>query len=659
MRVGVRILLVVATIIIVALLNTFPFIEEIDLTVSDQFKRLSGKTSPPRNVVVIAIDEPSYRELQVGFDKPWPRALHAKLLRRLKELGVQRVAFDVLFTGPGVDPAVDKELAEALSAVESVIGVEAIKKTVAKQGGGILVEELDQPHDEFRRVTTQALVNLDMNTRDGFIRTFPFSNSDQTKRFPFLAYAAAGIPKKPDMPVPQPRDLIKYYGSARENARVVSYWEMFEKMSPVEEASFKDAIVFVGLLLRSDTGVAQKDSYLSPFGGDMIFGVEVHATIAGNLMQGSWITRPSAFTEVFGLALTAGAITYMALVTSPLILGSVVGVIAALWSVASYFLIGNGFFVAGAATVLIFLPALVLISAMVSYVGARRSEEALRSAFSLYVSPDMVPKLENLDSALKLGGEKMWLTAVFTDIADFTSITEEMPAEKTSEMLNAYFTEVMDVVFANQGTLLKFIGDAIFAIWGAPIKIQNHAEMGIRTALAIQKGVERFNASQRFPPLITRIGVHTGPMLVGNLGSKRRFDYTAIGDSVNLAARIEGINKYLGTTILFSEATRKDAGGFAGAVLIATVRVKGRREPVSLHSLFDPPLSSGVASEWSAAISAFSKRRFAECVGLFSSISAQEARLAVASALYVETAHELLAKAPPSGWDGELDFTVK
>jgi adenylate cyclase len=112
-------------------------------------------------------------------------------------------------------------------------------------------------------------------------------------------------------------------------------------------------------------------------------------------------------------------------------------------------------------------------------------------------------------AALKLGGEKMWLTAMFTDIADFTTITEEMPAERTSEMLNAYFTEVMEVVFKNQGTLLKFIGDAIFAIWGAPVKTQNHAELALQTAIAINREVSRFNATQRFPPLKTRIGIHT------------------------------------------------------------------------------------------------------------------------------------------------------
>lgn len=640
-------------------INCVPTTERIDLTVTDQVRRLVGRSSPSKNVVVIAIDEASYTELQVGFDKPWPRALHAKLLRRLKELGVRSVAFDVLFTGPGADPGVDHELIEAFKGVNSIIGVEAIKKTVAKQGGGIVVEEIDQPYEEFRKVTTQALVNLDMNTKDGFIRTFPFSTSDQTKRFPFLAYAAAGVRSNPALSTPAPRDLIKYYGSARENARIVSYWEMFEKMAPAEEATFKDAVVFVGLLLRADTGVAQKDSYLSPFGGEMVFGVEVHATIAGNLLEQSWIHRPARWLELSALGLLGGAATFIGLSFSPIILASVVGTIVLAWLILGVASISAHFFLAGAATVLILLPVGVLVSAMVSYVSARRSEEALRSAFSLYVSPDMVPKLEGGEAALKLGGEKLWLTAVFTDIADFTTITEEMPAEKTSEMLNAYFTEVMDVVFANQGTLLKFIGDAIFAIWGAPVKIANHAEMGIKTAMAIQKGVEKFNSSQRYPPLITRVGVHTGPMLVGNLGSKKRFDYTAIGDAVNLASRIEGLNKYFGTTILISEATRKDAGGFAGAVLVGTVRVKGRRETVSLYSVFDPPLAPQVLADWKNALDLFAKVEPDQGIPLFERIAQQEQRLAVACSLYVGRSEEHRAAPPPQGWDGELDFDVK
>lgn len=644
--------------LLAALLCSFSFVERIDLAISDQFVRLLGKTSPPKNIVVIAIDEPSYRELNVGFDKPWPRALHAKLLRRLKELGVASVSFDVLFTGPGSDPAVDKELIEAFNGVRSIIGVEAIKRTIAKQGGGIVIEELDQPFDDFREVTEQALVNLDMNTSDGFIRTFPFPTSDQTKRYPFLSYAAAGIGRDHNESTPGKRDLIRYFGSARENARVVSYWEMFERMSPQEEASFKDAIVFVGLLLRSDTGVAQKDSYLSPFGGDMIFGVEIHATIAGNLLTKTWIRRPPRVVEVLSQSALAGLATLTALSLSPTILCIAAAALAVIWVGISLFALASGIYLGGAVIVLIFIPVIVLISAVASYVITRRSEEALRSAFSLYVSPEMAPKVESSGKTLSLGGEKMWITAMFTDIADFTSISEDMPAEQTSEMLNAYFTEVMDVVFANQGTLLKFIGDAIFAIWGAPVKIQNHAEMATKTALAIQQEVERFNATKRFPPLMTRIGVHTGPMLVGNLGSKKRFDYTAIGDSVNLASRIEGLNKYFGTAILFTESTRKDAGGIPDSIKIATVRVKGRKEPVELFTLFSTPLEKSEVDRWDSAIRKFSQHMFKDARDIFSGFP-EASPLKMSSLLYLELCDTYLITAPSTGWEGEIDFEAK
>jgi adenylate cyclase len=644
--------------LLTSVLCSFSFVERIDLAISDQFVRLLGKSPPPENIVVIAIDEPSYRELHVGFDKPWPRALHAKLLRRLKELEVASVSFDVLFTGPGSDAAVDKELVDAFKGVRSIIGVEAIKRTIAKQGGGIVIEELDQPFDDFREVTEQALVNLDMNTSDGFIRTFPFPTSDQTKRYPFLSYSAAGVSRDRNDSTPGKRDLIRYFGSARENARVVSYWEMFERMSPLEEASFKDAIVFVGLLLRSDTGVAQKDSYLSPFGGDMIFGVEIHATIAGNLLKKIWVRRPPRAIEVLSQSTLAGVATLTALSLSPTILCIAAVALAVLWVGISIFALGSGIYVGGAVIVLILIPVIVLISAVASYVITRRSEEALRSAFSLYVSPEMAPKVDSGDKALSLGGEKMWITAMFTDIADFTSISENMPAEQTSEMLNAYFTEVMDVVFANQGTLLKFIGDAIFAIWGAPVKIQNHAEMATKTALAIQQGVERFNATKRFPPLITRIGVHTGPMLVGNLGSKKRFDYTAIGDSVNLASRIEGLNKYFGTTILFTEATRKDAGGIADAVRIARVRVKGRKEPVELFSLFSPPLEKSEVDRWTIALTEFDTRKFQEATESFSAFS-EVSPLYKAALLYHELCGKHQVSPPDQGWEGEIDFESK
>ena len=636
------------------ILSTSP-VEDLEFRVSDQWMRLRGPQVPPSKIVVVAIDEPSYRELKVPFDKPWPRSLHAKLLRNLKEFGAKRVAFDILFTGASSEPDVDRDLAETLGSIPSIIAVESSVRTVGNQGGGYQLEEMDRPFEPFRKVAQEALIGL--QDLKGTIRYFPRPRSEQERRFSTLAQAAAGM--RPDAHnLPGPRDLIRYYGPGR-TLPVISLWEVLEDPLPVTKDLIKDAIVVVGLSMRSDIGGAQKDSYQTPFGAPIVFGVEVHATALANLLSEGWIRRPSKTVEVLAQTAVATGASLVALSITPVILAIGCGAFATLWCLASFLLIDQGFFLGGAATALLILPTIVLVSALISYASSRRAEESLRSAMSLYVSPEMVPRLQQEGGALKLGGEKMWLTAMFTDIADFTSITEEMPAERTSEMLNAYFTEVMEVVFKNQGTLLKFIGDAIFAIWGAPVKTQNHAELALQTAIAINREVSRFNATQRFPALQTRIGVHTGPMLVGNLGSTKRFDYTAIGDSVNLASRIEGLNKYFGTTILFTEATRKDAGGFAGAVLMGSVRVKGRREAVPLYSLFDPPLDVQVREGWERAHSAFCKAQFDAFLGEAEGLESREERLRTTIRLYREEARKYAESPPLQGWSGELDFDHK
>jgi CHASE2 domain-containing sensor protein len=580
MKLATKSVVSVAVGVLTLLLATVtPLFDDLEFRVSDLWLQIRGRQAPPPGVVVVAIDEASYRELGVQYGPPWPRLLHAKLLERLKSLGAKRVAFDVLFIGPGADPKADEALTAALAGVPSVIGAEASMRFIQNQGGGYMIEELERPYDPFRKVATEALIGL--RERKGIIRNFPLPRSDQERKLPFLAQAAAGMVNSQDSSLPGPYDLIRYYGPGR-SLPIFSFWEILSDDAPLPKEQFKDATVFVGLLLRSDTGGSQKDSYVSPFGPPMIFGLEVHATIFSNYAQKSWISRPSPAVERSAQAFIAALAAFVALSLSPVAFAIFTTSLVVVWAGAAFYLIGAGFFLAGAPTVLILVPIILLCSAFHSYLSARRAEESLRSAFSLYVSPEMVP-----------------------------------------------------------------------------IKLSNHAELAIQAARDIQAAVERFNAAQRFPRLTTRVGVHTGPMLVGNLGSQKRFDYTAIGDAVNLASRIEGLNKYFGTTILFSEATRKDAGGFSGAVHMGQVRVKGRKEAVSLYSVFDPPLDPAVLAEWNKAVNVFSGGKVTESASLFESIALKDRRLETAAQLYRDEVTSLTKEPLPQGWAGELNFEVK
>ncbi len=332
-----------------------------------------------------------------------------------------------------------------------------------------------------------------------------------------------------------------------------------------------------------------------------------------------------------------------------------------LWCFVSYNLFLAHFFLPGVVAALV-LAGCYTVNLLLNYLSSSRAQKNTLQALSMYLSPDLAKEASKNPEVLKLGGKRMHATALFTDIADFTTICESMTAKDVGDMLNEYFTSVMEVIQKNGGMLNKFIGDAVFAIWGAPTPSEDHGERAVMTALAIEKGVKEFNAIGKYPVLHTRIGVHTGDMIIGNLGTKTKLDYTAIGDSVNLASRLEGINKYFGTTILVSADAASQVSSPYLLTRMGWVAVKGKEEAIVVYTIFDPPLSRTIEAGWREAQDEFRSRGWERAEEILVKIKDIELRLAVACDLYLENirgSKGFKDKPPAAGWQGTITFGSK
>ena len=632
--------------------------ERVEPWLLDVWFNLRGVDTPPEDLVVIAMDESSYRVLNIPLDQAWPRAVHAQLLERLAVLGVKRIAMDIIFAGPSANPEADKALAEAFKLTPTVIGTESVVREVTAAGGSYAMEELLEPYEMFyNNVETIALAK--MTEEFGYIRRFFVSRSVITKDIPTLFEAAAGY-KAQDPALPGPRDLLWYYGPPG-TITTIPYHQVLNPMDKLPKDFLKNKTIFIGLNFLTEIGPAQKDTFRTAFDSvRAMFGVEILATAAANLMEGKRVKRATKFIEGIVFFILSMLLCILLFTLKPQWAGIVLIGSIFLWLVASFFAALSGFFIPGVFLFFVFLPLAYLGCTLVYYLITYRSQQQVERAFQFYVSPEMAHQMRSNPQALSLGGESVYATAVFTDIAGFSAITEKMNASDVSKMLNAYFTEVMNEIFENKGTLIKFIGDAVFAIWGAPIKTPDHAKLACQTAISIQKGVERFNASKRFAPLNTRIGVNTGPMLVGNLGSERRFDYTAIGDSVNLASRVEGINKYFGTSVLITESSNKEISGSGLHTLsIGKIRVAGKKESVELYALMELPINSNLENEWLQAIQLFRNKKWPEAVNIFSALKDKNEFFSKPCQLYLKEITYLETNPPEDDWQGEVEFKSK
>ncbi|HHJ63945.1 MAG TPA: adenylate/guanylate cyclase domain-containing protein, partial [Aquifex aeolicus] len=282
---------------------------------------------------------------------------------------------------------------------------------------------------------------------------------------------------------------------------------------------------------------------------------------------------------------------------------------------------------------------------------AERNVRELRRAFSSYVSPQLLEIISRHPERLKLGGEKRTVTVLFSDIRGFTSISEKLNPEDLVNLLNKFLTPMTEVILRNGGMLDKYIGDALMALFNVPVDVDNHADRACASALEMVAILNRLNPEFRREFGITLdvgIGINTGEAVVGNMGSRQRFDYTAIGDTVNLASRLEGLNKVYRTRIIMSENTKRS---LRGAFLLRTldmVIVKGRSEPVRIYELLeDTPRNRALAEEFEKALSEYMAGRFESALILFEALSLRYGD--ETSGVFVKRCREMMEN-PPSDW---------
>jgi adenylate cyclase len=291
----------------------------------------------------------------------------------------------------------------------------------------------------------------------------------------------------------------------------------------------------------------------------------------------------------------------------------------------------------------------------------------LRRAFNRYFSPHVVADILDNSAQVELGGKTIEATAFFSDIKDFTSFAEKCTPKDLVHFLNQYFSVASDVILKNEAMLDKYIGDAIMAIFGAPIPRPDNARVACMTALEVQEVLAAYHTRPErdpgMPVFVTRIGLHTGNMVIGNIGSSSRLDYTAIGDTVNVASRLEGVNKIFGTHIILSETTFEQSADAIAARPLDFLRVKGKAIPIRIFELVGrtgqiSQLQADIIGQFSEGLQLYRQRSFSKAIDIFTRVQAIDPN-PVPSTLYLKRCAELSLQTLPDDWDGVYTMTSK
>ena len=678
-------------------------LENLDQRSRDVVFRWKEPEAPPPDVVIVAIDESS---LKAHGRWPWPRSTQARLLSALKSYEPAVLALDIVYAQMSNEACQCSEQDELLAQALGEDGADVIggyffrpertgemdqaaldlmyenrirQKLVRAGGNQDTVPELPFVETSEAAFASQmeglGFFNRDTDV-DGLVRSMRLLLKFDGEFYPSLALRALaayqgeepGITLDPtgvasirlgsaQIPVDQQgRMTVNYY--ALENG-VPVYSAADVIAGEIDGENLRGKVVFVGI---TETGVG--DLVPTPVHG-LFPGVAIHATGAANILQGNFLHDD--------LNTVLWDVTLIALI--PLISVMFMAFIGRLWQMILAMVFFSGvlglvfyYLVAyQAQLVSLIYPAAALIIAFTAFqvyymLTSQRTTRFLTGAFSSYVPPDVVDKLLDTPDSLGLSGEDREVTVLFSDIRGFTGMSEKLEPQKLVDLLNEFFDEMTSIIQANNGTLDKFIGDAIMALFNAPLNVENHPSHAARAALGMMDRLNELQPrlqSEYGVDLNIGIGLHCGNAIVGNLGSTQRFDYTAVGDAVNLASRVEGASKYYGVPILHTRAVNERLDDSFLSRQLDRIRVSGKMEYAEVfHLMNKSPDQQQLAEQFQAAIDNYFAMDFRAARKQFEGILSgfpddKPARI------MLERCGSFLEQPPAGDWDGVYQATSK
>jgi adenylate cyclase len=707
--------------------NPLP-LEELRLRAFDIFQVIKPRDATLRPVVIVDIDEASLRKLGQW---PWPRTRVADLITSLTKLGAAAIAFDIVFSEPDrLSPALaadlyrnlDEETQNKLRALPSndQVMADAIKQSrvVLGETGLPTVQPLSDAQPlpvgvaalggdpkSFMLSYPGLLQNVPVlenaatgrglfsirTERDGIVRRVPMVMQAQGKIMPALSFEmlrvatgnstilvrmdAAGIKTValPGFEVPTDRNgQLWVHFAPHDQARYVSALDVLEGRVPADRFSRRLAIIGTSAAGLLDLKTTPNDPNMP--------GVEIHAQVLESILSNSMLSQPNYTIAVeLGAALVLGAaIIVLAPILGPMLLLLFGATFVALLIGTSWYLFAEQKLLIDFTFPLLSSLLIYLTLVFTNFVKEQAQRRQIRSAFGQYLSPTLVEQLAQSPEKLVLGGEARDMTIMFSDVRGFTTISEiyKDDPQGLTALMNSFLTPLTNAIIDRKGTIDKYMGDAIMAFWNAPLYDPTHELNACEAALDMLERVERLNGEReaaakangtRFIPINIGVGINTGRCVVGNMGSDLRFDYSVLGDSVNLASRLEGQCKSYGLPIIIGSKTANAAKDKFALLELDFIAVKGKKEPEVVYSIVgrNDLANSGRFQRWRELnMNMLSRYRSRDWVGALAAVEQglaadEENRFKTLYNIYYERIRTFQVTPPPDDWDGAYALDSK